>query len=68
MAAASEFANERALIFAGLGEKDRVFEALQGMASVGPQRIGQFLTYPELALLRGDPRLNSFRRAVGLPE
>jgi tetratricopeptide (TPR) repeat protein len=68
MAAASEYPNERALIFAGLGDKDRVLEALQGMASVGPQRIGQFLSYPELAILRNDPRLKAFRREIGLPE
>jgi hypothetical protein len=68
MAAASEYANEQALIFAGLGDRDRALEALNRMAAVGPQRIGQFLSYPELAILRDDPRLKTFRRQIGLPE
>ena len=68
MAAASEYPNEQALIFAGLRDKDRALEALIRMASVGPQRIGQFLSYPELAILRDDPRLKAFRRKIGLPQ
>jgi TolB-like protein len=56
------------LIYAGLGDKDRAFEALERMAPEGPGRIGQYLTYPELSLLRGDPRLTTLRRKVGLPE
>jgi hypothetical protein len=67
MAAASDHANEQALIYAGLGDKDRTLEALERMTVVGAQRVGQYLNYPELALLRGDPRLKVFRRKVGLP-
>ena len=68
MAAASGYANERALIFAGLGDKERTFEALDGMAFVGPQRIGIYLNLPELAFLQGDLRLKAFRKKVGLPD
>ena len=68
MAAASRYANEQALIFAGLGDKDRTFEALDRMAVLGPQRVGLYLNSPELALLRDDPRLKEFRRKVGLPQ
>jgi tetratricopeptide (TPR) repeat protein len=68
MAAASGFANEQALIFAGLGDKDRTFEALGRMAVLGPQRIGLLLNGPEFALLRSDQRLKSFRKKVGLPD
>jgi TolB-like protein len=57
-----------ALIFAGLGDKDRTFEALERAAAGGPFRIGRVLTWPELSLLRGDPRLKTLRRKVGLPE
>ena len=57
-----------ALIFAGLGDKDRTFEALERAAAGGPFRIGRALTWPELSLLRGDPRLKTLRRKVGLPE
>jgi TolB-like protein/Flp pilus assembly protein TadD len=58
----------QALIFAGLGDKDRTFEALDRAASAGPFRIGRALTFPEYALLRGDPRLKALRKRVGLPE
>jgi tetratricopeptide (TPR) repeat protein len=57
-----------ALIFAGLGDKDRTFEALNHAATAGPFRIGRVLTFPEYALLRGDPRLKALRKKVGLPE
>jgi TolB-like protein/Tfp pilus assembly protein PilF len=58
----------QALIFAGLGDKERTLEALDRMTVVGPVRMGSILSQPELALLRGDPRLNALRRRVGLPE
>ncbi len=58
----------RALIFAGLGDKDRTFEALDLAAAGGPFRVGRMLGYPEFALLRGDPRIQALRKKVGLPE
>jgi tetratricopeptide (TPR) repeat protein len=59
---------QRALIYAGLGDKDRTFEALEHMAELGPVRVGRALTFPELSLIRGDPRLRALRKKVGLPE
>jgi adenylate cyclase len=59
---------QQALIFAGLGDKDRTFEALDRMTVQGPVRIGRALTLPEFALLRGDPRVKALRKKVGLPE
>jgi hypothetical protein len=56
------------LIFAGLGDKDRTLEALDRMTVFGPVRIGRTLTHPEMALLRGDPRVKAIRKKVGLPE
>jgi len=56
------------MTFAGMGDKDRAMEALERMARTGPFRIGRALTFPELALLRGDPRVKSLRKKVGLPE
>jgi hypothetical protein len=58
-------------IFACLGDKDRVFEALDGIAAVGPIRMGWFLLRVDRenrGLLRGDPRLRALRKKVGLPE
>jgi adenylate cyclase len=59
---------QQALIFAGLDDKDRALEALDRMTELGPVRVGRALNYPELALLRGDPRVKSIRKRVGLPE
>ena len=58
----------RAMIYAGLGDKDRTFAALDLASVSGPFRIGRTLNYPEFALLKGDPRVNALRKKVGLPE
>jgi TolB-like protein/Flp pilus assembly protein TadD len=58
---------DRALIFAGLGDKERTLQALAGMAVLGPVRFGRDLTYPEFDLVRGDPRLEALRKSIGLP-
>jgi tetratricopeptide (TPR) repeat protein len=58
----------QALVFAGLGDKDRTLEALDRMTVLGPFRIGRALTFPEFALLRGDARVKALRNKVGLPE
>jgi len=50
--------------------KDRVFEALDRNAAVGPIRNGWFLLRKDRenrGLLRGDPRLKALRKKVGLP-
>jgi TolB-like protein/tetratricopeptide (TPR) repeat protein len=61
--------NEEALIYAGLGDKERTIDALERMAARGPQRAGQYLYSPELSsLLAGDPRLPALRTKIGLPE
>jgi TolB-like protein len=60
--------NRQALTYAGLGDKDRTLEALDRMAPYGAIRVGLQLTFPEMALLRGDPRLKALRKKVGLPE
>jgi tetratricopeptide (TPR) repeat protein len=67
MAAEARFANEQALIYAGLGDTGRAFEAAERMASAGPQRLGRYLQYPELAVLRADSRLPALREKAGLP-
>lgn len=58
----------KAEIFAGLGNKDRAFDALERAIPFGPVRLGRDLTWPEFASLRGDPRLKALRKKVGLPE
>jgi len=68
MASASQYANEQALIFAGLGDKDRTLEALDRMGALGPARVGHYLNFPQLEFLRGDPHVKALRKKVGLPE
>ncbi len=58
----------QALIFAGLGDKERTLEALDHMTALGPVRFGRDLNFPELDLMRGDPRVKALRKRVGLPE
>jgi TolB-like protein len=67
-AAVSPNAFSEAIIFAGLGDKDRTLEALGRMAPLGAVRVGRALSSPEFALLRGDPRVKALRQKVGLPE
>jgi eukaryotic-like serine/threonine-protein kinase len=62
-----DFPASLVLIHAGLGDKDRVFEALDRMAAEEDPRVGIYVTYPELAFLRGDARLAAFRRKLNLP-
>ena len=57
-----------AVIFAGLGDKDRCFEALDRATAAGPYRIAWVLAFPEFAVLRGDPRVKVLRKTVGLPQ
>ena len=59
---------EQAGIFTALGDKDRAFEALERAIPLGPVRLGRNLSYPEFAPLRGDPRVRTLRKKVGLPE
>jgi TolB-like protein len=61
-------AYSQALIYAGLGDKDRTLQALDRVAGLGAARIGQALNSPEFALLRGDPRVEALRKKVGLPQ
>ncbi len=62
-----DFPASLALIYAGLADKDRAFEALQRMVADKDPRVGIYLTYPELGLLQTDPRMAELRRKLGLP-
>ena len=56
----------QALSYAALGDKERTFEALSRAAVVVPQRTAAVLAYPEMSLLRGDPRLDQLRKKFNL--
>ena len=55
-----------AVIFAGLNDPDRAFAALERAVAIGDPKIGAVLMYPELAVLRNDPRFEAFRHRLGL--
>jgi hypothetical protein len=57
----------QALIYAGLGEKDRVLEALEKMAAVRDHIVDIYPLFPEFALMRDDARMKEFRRTRNLP-
>jgi hypothetical protein len=54
----------QARIFACLGDKERTIQALDRAIPQGPFRMGREV---EFAVVRGDPRLNSIRKKIGLP-
>jgi tetratricopeptide (TPR) repeat protein len=55
------------IIAAGLRDKDRTFEALERMAAENDPRVGRYITYPELAFVRDDPRMAAFRKRLRIP-
>jgi serine/threonine-protein kinase len=59
---------DQARVFAFLGDTERTIQALERGIPQGPGRMGRAIENPEFSLLRGDPRLNSIRKKVGLPE
>jgi predicted Zn-dependent protease len=65
-AAAAGVPLTEAVIFAGLKDRDRTFQALERAAAIGDPKIGGTLTYPELAFLREDPRFAAFARHIGV--
>jgi tetratricopeptide (TPR) repeat protein len=59
--------NRQAIIYAGLGDKDRTLAALEKMALINDPRVDAYPYHVELAFLRGNPRLNELRRKRHLP-
>ena len=57
----------QALAYAALGDKDRTFEALNKAVEIVPHRVAPLLMYPEMRLLRGDPRLDVLRKKLNMP-
>jgi Flp pilus assembly protein TadD len=61
------FPGREAWIYLGLGDKDRAFEALNAMVADNDIRAAIYLTYPEFASLRSDPRATALRAKLHLP-
>ncbi len=62
-----EWPARQAIIYAALSEKDQALEAMQRMAEMKDVRVDMYPFFPEMSALRGDPRINEFRRQRGLP-
>ena len=62
-----DYPQRQAMIYAGLGDTDHAFEALERLAALNPRRTAAYLTRPELARLQGDPRMAALRARLGLP-
>ena len=56
-----------AVIYAALGDKHRAFEALERLAVLEPHRVPRLLVQPQMAVLRGDPRMTTLRKRFNLP-
>jgi tetratricopeptide (TPR) repeat protein len=56
------------LIYGGLGDKERAFEALERAAGLNWWMAATWSIRPEMALLRGDPRLAAIRKKLRLPD
>ncbi len=57
----------QAVVYGGLGDKDHAYQGLLQMIAIGDPRAGNFAQFPELSLLRGDPRLVDFRKTLEAP-
>jgi tetratricopeptide (TPR) repeat protein len=57
-------------IYAGLGDKDRTFDALERALTINPGswRVATWMIRPEMKFLRGDPRFLDIKRRLALPE
>jgi hypothetical protein len=50
------------LIYCGLGDKERAFDALGRIVATNPWRAATWMMRPEVKFLRDDPRFEEIRR------
>jgi len=58
----------RALIYIGLGNKEKALEWLKNEMSDGSEISGYYAMFPELDELRSDPRFKAMLKRLNLPE
>ena len=61
-------AGQQLLIYGGLSDKERAFEALERLVGRNPWRAATWMNRPEVAILRDDPRFGEIRRRLRMPE
>jgi TolB-like protein/DNA-binding winged helix-turn-helix (wHTH) protein/predicted Zn-dependent protease len=60
-------ARHRVLVYAGLGDADRVFAAMNDLSASNDFIVDIYPFFPELAFVRHDPRMTELRRKRNLP-
>jgi hypothetical protein len=55
------------LIYAGLGDRERAFQAFERAVQGNFLRALVYLHRPEMALIHHDPRVLAIKRQLGLP-
>jgi len=55
------------LIYGGLDDKDRAFEALDRLVERNAWRAATWMLRPEVAVIRDDPRFDAIRRRLKIP-
>jgi hypothetical protein len=60
--AATAIPAHQLLIYGGLGDKDKAFEALESLFERNPWRAATWMLRPEVAIIRNDPRFAEFRK------
>jgi tetratricopeptide (TPR) repeat protein len=61
-----DFPGRQMQIYAGLGDKDRTFEALDRLAAINWWLAAYHMQRPEMELVRDDPRMAEVRRKLRL--
>jgi TolB-like protein len=61
-----DFPQRQVLIYAGLGDADRMFDALDRLAAINARRALAYAAHPELDFAKSDPRMTAFRRRFGV--
>jgi hypothetical protein len=56
------------LIYGGLGDRDRAFEALERAAAQHWWRAATWMIRPEVKIVRSHPRYSELRKRMGLLE
>jgi tetratricopeptide (TPR) repeat protein len=56
------------LIYGGLGDRERAFEALERLRATNEWRAATWMHRPEVAIIRDDPRFGDIKRRLRMPE
>jgi tetratricopeptide (TPR) repeat protein len=58
----------QAVVNGGLGNRDQAFGGVNRMLAIKDPRVGNYIEFPELSSLRGDPRLSDVQKRLNLSQ